>query len=220
MKNYVEPEIQKIIDMNIKNKRCFDCGDSDPKWVSLNHGIFLCLKCAGLHRNFKLNISTIRSIEIDSWNKHQLLSISLGGNENFEIFLKEYNLLNDNLNLKYKSKASDYYRQLLKFKINKCLNPRLNYNNSIFDIDKPSLEEGNKLIEKSDETSFISQKGNSRPSIIWTIGKLIYFSGKKLFQTSYSITESIINSVINMKIKQKIIIASSFIKDQAQILYV
>ena len=32
------------------NKRCADCGDKNPEWVSINWGVIICIGCSGIHR--------------------------------------------------------------------------------------------------------------------------------------------------------------------------
>lgn len=39
------------------NKRCADCGADGTVWAIVNHGIFVCLKCASLHRAVGTHIS-------------------------------------------------------------------------------------------------------------------------------------------------------------------
>lgn len=152
--------INKLISETEENQKCFDCNSPNPRWASINNGVLLCLKCAGLHRNFNLNISTIRSLEIDSWdNQSDLLSLELGGNKNFGDFLREYNLYNAILDKKYKSKAAEYYRQKLKQKVlNKIYNSdnkeQLSNNYEEKELIRPSIEEGNELMPTFKERKF------------------------------------------------------------------
>ncbi|RZC25602.1 ADP-ribosylation factor GTPase-activating protein AGD12, partial [Glycine soja] len=39
------------------NRFCADCNAPDPKWVSTNIGVFVCLKCCGVHRSIGFQIS-------------------------------------------------------------------------------------------------------------------------------------------------------------------
>ncbi|NP_001394221.1 uncharacterized protein LOC100278211 [Zea mays] len=41
------------------NRICADCGAPDPKWVSANIGVFLCLKCGDVHRALGPDISKV-----------------------------------------------------------------------------------------------------------------------------------------------------------------
>ena len=62
------------------NNKCFDCKASSPNWASVNNAIFLCLKCAGVHRSMGVQVSFVRSLTLDSWSEKQLRMMSLGGN--------------------------------------------------------------------------------------------------------------------------------------------
>ncbi len=66
MDNYAHPQISKIMKIT-ENNYCFDCNLIRPQWASVNNGIFLCLKCAGVHRGFGVNISFVRSLTMDNW---------------------------------------------------------------------------------------------------------------------------------------------------------
>lgn len=44
-----------------------------PRWASWNLGIFLCIRCAGIHRNLGVHISKVRSVNLDSWTPEQVV---------------------------------------------------------------------------------------------------------------------------------------------------
>ena len=114
MEIYSHPDIPEILSLP-GNSTCCDCGIEKPKWASLNNGVFLCLKCAGIHRGLGVDISTIRSLQIDSWTDKQILYLTNGGNNKLKQIWEEYGINSSfSVEKKYKSKACDYYRKYLK----------------------------------------------------------------------------------------------------------
>merc|ERR1712226_487255 len=62
------------------NKYCVDCDAKGPRWASWNLGIFLCIRCAGIHRNLGVHISKVKSVNLDSWTQVQVSSMQQMGN--------------------------------------------------------------------------------------------------------------------------------------------
>ncbi|XP_071481613.1 stromal membrane-associated protein 1-like isoform X1 [Diadema antillarum] len=62
------------------NKYCVDCDAKGPRWASWNLGIFLCIRCAGIHRNLGVHISKVKSVNLDSWTEEQIQSMESVGN--------------------------------------------------------------------------------------------------------------------------------------------
>ena len=140
---YAHPDLNEILSRE-GNTTCFDCGKENPKWASLNNGIILCLKCAGIHRSFGLQISIIRSVQVDSWTEKQVKYLSLGGNNIFKTFLSEYKIdPTSSFELKYKSKAAEYYRCTLKNEVEKIFDEKY----KPIEMEKPNLETGVEIIE-------------------------------------------------------------------------
>lgn len=140
---YAHPDLNEILSRE-GNTTCFDCGKENPKWASLNNGIILCLKCAGIHRSFGLQISIIRSVQVDSWTEKQVKYLSLGGNNIFKTFLSEYKIdPTSSFELKYKSKAAEYYRCTLKNQVEKIFDEKY----KPIEMEKPNLEAGVEIIE-------------------------------------------------------------------------
>ncbi|CAI4228857.1 unnamed protein product [Auanema sp. JU1783] len=64
-----------------ENKYCADCNAKTPRWASWNLGVFICITCAGIHRNLGVHISKVRSVNLDSWTPEQVQSMRVMGNE-------------------------------------------------------------------------------------------------------------------------------------------
>ncbi|WOL12337.1 ADP-ribosylation factor GTPase-activating protein AGD12 [Canna indica] len=63
------------------NRTCADCGAPDPKWASVNIGVFICLKCGDVHRSLGEDISKVLSVIVDEWSEGDIDSmIEVGGN--------------------------------------------------------------------------------------------------------------------------------------------
>lgn len=63
------------------NMRCADCGNTDPKWASMNLGITLCIACSGVHRSLGVHYSKVRSLTLDVWEPEILRVMTELGNE-------------------------------------------------------------------------------------------------------------------------------------------
>ncbi|KAM9362490.1 stromal membrane-associated protein 1-like [Symphorus nematophorus] len=62
------------------NKYCADCEAKGPRWASWNLGVFICIRCAGIHRNLGVHISRVKSVSLDQWTSEQIQSIQDMGN--------------------------------------------------------------------------------------------------------------------------------------------
>lgn len=63
------------------NRVCADCSAPDPKWASANIGVFICLKCCGVHRSLGSHVSKVLSVTLDEWSDDEIESmIEVGGN--------------------------------------------------------------------------------------------------------------------------------------------
>ncbi|XP_019952038.1 stromal membrane-associated protein 1-like isoform X12 [Paralichthys olivaceus] len=62
------------------NKYCADCEAKGPRWASWNLGVFMCIRCAGIHRNLGVHISRVKSVNLDQWTSEQIQSMVDMGN--------------------------------------------------------------------------------------------------------------------------------------------
>ncbi|XP_051503492.1 stromal membrane-associated protein 1-like isoform X2 [Myxocyprinus asiaticus] len=62
------------------NKYCADCEAKGPRWASWNLGVFICIRCAGIHRNLGVHISRVKSVNLDQWTPEQIQSVQNMGN--------------------------------------------------------------------------------------------------------------------------------------------
>ncbi|NXX78082.1 SMAP2 protein, partial [Urocolius indicus] len=62
------------------NKFCADCQAKGPRWASWNIGVFICIRCAGIHRNLGVHISRVKSVNLDQWTQEQIQCMQEMGN--------------------------------------------------------------------------------------------------------------------------------------------
>ncbi len=57
-----QTKLQEVLAQLLKeedNRYCADCDAKGPRWVSWNLGVFLCIRCAGIHRNLGVHVSKV-----------------------------------------------------------------------------------------------------------------------------------------------------------------
>ncbi|KAL9537217.1 hypothetical protein MBANPS3_011977 [Mucor bainieri] len=63
------------------NDTCADCAAKNPRWASHSLGVFLCIRCASLHRKMGTHISKVKSCSMDCWTLPEIQHMKqLGGN--------------------------------------------------------------------------------------------------------------------------------------------
>ncbi|KXJ90924.1 hypothetical protein Micbo1qcDRAFT_195768 [Microdochium bolleyi] len=75
-----EKALQDLVQSVAGNNVCADCGVRNPSWASWNLGIFLCMRCAAIHRKLGTHISKVKSLSMDSWTNEQVDSMKKTGN--------------------------------------------------------------------------------------------------------------------------------------------
>lgn len=79
----IQDKCQRLLNEMLKdedNKYCVDCDAKGPRWASWNLGIFLCIRCAGIHRKLGVHISRVKSVNLDTWTPQQVVCLQQMGN--------------------------------------------------------------------------------------------------------------------------------------------
>ena len=150
---FSDPELSFILNIS-GNEVCADCNGKKPYWSSINNGVLLCGKCTRKHRKFNSKISRIKSLEVDKWEKNEILFLKLGGNSRFNNLMSEYNipLTKENQEYKYHTKIAEYYRKMLEEETKgKSIN-----------LEKPSLKNGIQKIDIDDNNYEIENINNMK----------------------------------------------------------
>eukprot|EP01032_Pedospumella_encystans_P030864 gene30864-34834_t len=86
--NKVEVELKKLTKLD-GNKTCADCPEKMPGYADLTNNIFLCTKCAGIHRDFQFKV---KGISMSVFNEEDVRALSNEGNVSFNAkYLAHYN---------------------------------------------------------------------------------------------------------------------------------
>ena len=120
-----------------ENKLCADCKNSPPSWASINLGVFICIKCSGVHRELGTHISKIKSVNLDIWSDDILEKFKKIDNKISNDYW-EYNLKKDEFNQMRNNpyKIMEFIRN--KYEYKKYIN-----NNDIPPIDKIIIQNNN-----------------------------------------------------------------------------
>jgi ADP-ribosylation factor GTPase-activating protein 1 len=217
MEIFSHPDIPEILSLP-GNSTCCDCGMEKPKWASLNNGVFLCLKCAGIHRSLGVDISTIRSLQIDSWTDKQILYLTNGGNNKLKQIWEEYGINPKSpVDNKYKSKACDYYRKYLKNLVEKISDKDYKQ----IELIKPSSEEGKERMEikqgKEDVNNMNIIGDFNEPKKEEGFFKVVGNFLNSMKQSASEAANKITKEIDDLKLKDKLKEAGDKISDNAKI---
>ncbi|KAH9906783.1 ArfGap-domain-containing protein [Xylariomycetidae sp. FL2044] len=75
-----EKTLQELVQTIPGNSVCADCQARNPAWASWSLGIFLCMRCAAIHRKLGTHISKVKSLSMDSWSNEQVDNMKKVGN--------------------------------------------------------------------------------------------------------------------------------------------
>lgn len=122
-KEYSLEIISQIVSTN-GNSRCFDCNKNNVSFGSLNNGIFLCDRCAELHKVLGKSVSELKSLFLDDFSEDEIKYFQLGGNKRLEELLSLYSLNKSQVSriIFYNSNILDFHRKSIESEVNnsKC----------------------------------------------------------------------------------------------------
>ncbi|CVK92659.1 related to GTS1-transcription factor of the Gcs1p/Glo3p/Sps18p family [Fusarium mangiferae] len=75
-----EKALQDLVQNTPGNNMCADCHARNPAWASWSLGVFLCMRCAAIHRKLGTHISKVKSLSMDSWTNEQVDNMRKVGN--------------------------------------------------------------------------------------------------------------------------------------------
>lgn len=78
-----EEKLLKLIREPRENSRCFECStamDFKTAWASINLGVFICIKCSGIHRSLGVHLSKVKMVHGDDWNDDWVAVMERWGN--------------------------------------------------------------------------------------------------------------------------------------------
>ncbi|KAK2069627.1 hypothetical protein P8C59_004186 [Phyllachora maydis] len=75
-----EKTLQDLVRNVPGNSLCADCQARNPTWASWSLGVFLCMRCAAIHRKLGTHVSKVKSLSMDSWSNEQVENMKKVGN--------------------------------------------------------------------------------------------------------------------------------------------
>ncbi|XP_061578789.1 stromal membrane-associated protein 1-like [Cololabis saira] len=136
------------------NKYCADCEAKGPRWASWNLGVFICIRCAGIHRNLGVHISRVKSVNLDQWTSEQIQSIQDMGNTNAR------QLYEANLPDTFRRPQTD---QAVEFFIRDKYEKKKYYSKSVINGSSPKDGKKEKEPDRGSKASSYTKSEESRP---------------------------------------------------------
>ena len=116
--------LQNLLVKDAFNTFCVDCGKSKSTHFNVTFGTFICEACARSHwQLFDMNVCYIKAVLTENWDKYQLKVAQMFGNKPFFEFMKQYQIQQYAIALKYKTIAVKYYRDRLHHEAAGGVNP-------------------------------------------------------------------------------------------------
>lgn len=105
-----------FLEFDTQNQFCADCNKDSMDFASINNGIIICEDCAEKHKKLGNGLSYLRSFN-EKWDEYLINYIKAGGNSRFTQFVKAYHINQLTVLLKYRTRASKYYREIIRSEV-------------------------------------------------------------------------------------------------------
>ncbi|XP_034021551.1 stromal membrane-associated protein 1-like [Thalassophryne amazonica] len=125
-----------------------------PRWASWNLGVFICIRCAGIHRNLGVHVSRVKSVNLDQWTIEQIQSIQDMGNT------KARQLYEANLPESFRRPQTD---QAVEFFIRDKYEKKKYYSKNVTNGSSPKDTKKEKDSESGHKVASYSKNEDSRP---------------------------------------------------------
>ncbi|KAJ0407949.1 hypothetical protein ATCC90586_006321 [Pythium insidiosum] len=106
----LSPQAEAAIRLLPGNDRCADCSALFPQWADVSFGVLVCLACAGRHRALGVQLSVVKSIEMDRWTLPEQRALESGGNAKWTAVCVGTAMADRPLALKYQSSIGREYK--------------------------------------------------------------------------------------------------------------
>ena len=132
-------KIEKLINENI----CSDCGAQKPTWLIINWFTIICIECSSIHRSLGVQISKVRSLELDNISNEFIEILNLIKQSEINNILEE-KLENDKEKPKFNSSREEKELFIInKYKEKKYMNIEIKEKDEIINEIFKSIEKNN-----------------------------------------------------------------------------